>query len=353
MQAVVSHTQQVKIGGALSSAASSLADPESPTRSKFGHTMPGLNTLGQGMLQSGSGHPRVALNALIVHDLLYSPGLIWADKTSCIIDLSVESQLFRKLPLVRRPEGFGKTSFLSMLEFFYDCKHFAKPISNVVLKCTRVSDVDTNAPLMVVAHRDLVLTFDLSVPSVEDFHHSLGFYINSVLRKFLWKYQQELMIKPEDIPIFLSEDWSLSFGGVLDLARQQSWRISILIDNYNAPSIASGNSSEVNLCLNQIIISPLSKSLPYVQGLIVGTGDAPDPLINPYYRNGRCDVWTAVAVDMTDEDMVEATFGFTLEEIHELERRLNVHSVEVELVPHRFGNQKVYSMTHVLNKISK
>ncbi|PBK66498.1 hypothetical protein ARMSODRAFT_960060 [Armillaria solidipes] len=114
---------------------------------------------------------------------------------------------------------------------------------------------------MVLPHCDLVLTFDLSVPSVKDFRQSLGFYINSVFRKFLWKYQQEL----------------------------------------------------VNSCLNEMIISPLTKSLSYVQGLITGIGDAPDPLINPYLR-GDCDIWTAVAVDMTDEDVVDATFGFTLEE---------------------------------------
>ncbi|KAK0440518.1 hypothetical protein EV421DRAFT_1961234 [Armillaria borealis] len=336
---------------AFSVAAFSLVDPESPGRSKFGDTIPGLNTLSQDMLQSSSGHPRVALKALSAYDLLYSPGVIWADKTSCIIDLSVESRLLRKLPLVRRPEGFGKTSFLAMLEFFYDCKHFTTPISDAVLKSTRVSDVDPNAPPMVLPHCDLVLTFDLSVPSVKDFPQSLGFYINSVFRKFLLKYQQELVIKPEDIPVFLSEDGMLSFGSVLRLARR-SRRISILIDNYNAPSIASDNSPEVNSCLNEMIISPLTESLSYVQGLITGIGDVPDPLINPYLR-GDCDIWTAVAVDMTDEDVVDATFGFTPEEVHELERHLQVHSVEVGLVPYRFGNQKVYSTTHVLNKISQ
>ncbi len=84
----------------------------------------------------------------------------------------------------------------------------------------------------------------------------------------------------------------------------------------------------------------------------MGTGDAPDPLINAYLRGG-CDIWTAVAVDMTDEDVVDATFGFTPEEVHELERHLKVSSVEAGLVPYRFGNQKVYSMTHVLNKIGR
>ncbi|PBK98223.1 hypothetical protein ARMGADRAFT_1075084 [Armillaria gallica] len=336
---------------AFSVAASSLVDPESPARTKFGDTIPGLNALGQGMLQSSSGHPRVALRNLTPHDLLYSPGVIWADKTACILDLSVESQLLGyKLPLVRRPEGFGKTSFLAMLEFFYDCKHFTAPISDAVLKFMRVSDVDPNAPFMVESHSDLVLTFDLSVPSVKDFRQSLAFYINSVFRKFLWKYRQELMIHPEDIPIFLSEDGTLSFGSVLiryisvlvlhssnsslslqELTDKQWGRIFIFIDNYNAPSIASDNSPEVSSCLNRMIISPLSKSMSSVRGVIVGT----------------------VAIDMTDEDVVDATFGFTPEEVHELERHLKVYSVEVGLVPYRFGNQKVYSMSHVLNKISR
>ncbi|SJL14577.1 uncharacterized protein ARMOST_18040 [Armillaria ostoyae] len=319
---------------AFSLAAFSLVNPESPTRSKFDDTKPGPNALGQGMLQSSSGHPRVALKALSTHDLLYSPGVIWADKTGCILDLSVEWQLLHKLPLVRRQ------------------KHFRTPISDAVLKSTRVSDVDPNAPFMVSPHHDLVLTFDLSISSVKDFRQSLGFYINSVFRKFLWEYHQELMIKPEDIPVFLSEDGTLSFGSVLELTGKQWGHISIFIGNYNALSIASGNSPEVNSCLHQMIISPLSKSLYAVRGLIAGTGDAPDPLINPYLRGG-CDVWTVAAVDITDEDVVDVTFGFTLEEVHQLERHLKVRSVEVGLVPYRFGNRKVYSMAHVLSKISR
>ncbi len=60
-----------------------------------------------------------------------------------------------------------------------------------------------------------------------------------------------------------------------------------------------------------------------------------------------------MAVDITDEDVVDTTFGFTLEEVRELERHLKVHSIEVGLIPYRFGNRKLYSMTHVLNKISQ
>ncbi|KAK0440510.1 hypothetical protein EV421DRAFT_1737176 [Armillaria borealis] len=109
--------------------------------------------------------------------------------------------------------------------------------------------------------------------------HSLGFYINFVFRKFSWKY---LTIKPD---VFISGDGTLSFGSVMFLV-------------------------PVNSCLNQIIVSPLSKSFHYGHS---------DPLINPYLRGG-CDIWT-------DEDVVDATFGFTLEEVRELERHLKVHSV--------------------------
>ncbi|KAK0471082.1 hypothetical protein IW261DRAFT_1612298 [Armillaria novae-zelandiae] len=138
-------------GHAFSLAASSVVDSDSPTRSKH------------------FGNPRVALKALSAYDLLYSSGVIWADKTACIIDLTVKSRLLRRLSLVRRPEGFGKTSFLAILEFFYDCKHFTTPISDTVLKSTHVFDVDPNAPLMVLPHCDLVLTLDLSVPLTKDF----------------------------------------------------------------------------------------------------------------------------------------------------------------------------------------
>lgn len=115
-------------------------------------------------------------------------------------------------------------------------------------------------------------------------------------------------------PMLLSEARIFTFDEVLVLVHQKKWDISIFIDNYNASSIASWNSSEVNECLTQMITLPLSNALFFVQGLIMGTGFAPDPLINPY----SCDVWSLVAIDMTDEDVVEATFGFTVDEVHKL-----------------------------------
>ncbi|KAK0214531.1 hypothetical protein IW262DRAFT_276385 [Armillaria fumosa] len=95
----------------LSTTASSPADPDSPT-SKFGNRDTHcLNGLGDGILQSGSGEPKVTCKSLTAYDLVYSSGVIWADKTSLIFSLAERSEWAYSLPLIRRPAGFGKTPF--------------------------------------------------------------------------------------------------------------------------------------------------------------------------------------------------------------------------------------------------
>ncbi|KAK0234458.1 hypothetical protein EDD85DRAFT_955275 [Armillaria nabsnona] len=296
-----------------------------------------LNGLGDGILQSGSGQPRVACKSLTAYDLVYSSGVIWADKTSLISSLAERSEWSYSLPLIRRPAGFGKTSFLAMLEFFHDVKHSDSSISDAVLKSTRISQYCTTTERVTDPHQDLVLTFDLSVPTVGDFSTSFPQYINSVLRKFLWKYQEELQLKPEKFPEYLAESAVSSLPNVSDLVYSRFWRLFIRIDNYNAPYLASGNSTEVNQWVERLLLLSLSRMLYDIRsGLIMGTADTPDPHLDPYNHN-PLNMWADVATDLTNADITETAFGFTLDEIHQLEREFKVHFIDAELTPYYFG----------------
>ncbi|KAK0200259.1 hypothetical protein DFS33DRAFT_1387465 [Desarmillaria ectypa] len=256
--------------------------------------MPGLNILGQGILQSCSGHPRVALTFLTAHDLLYSPGVIWAGKTPYIIELSVRSQWLCKLPLVRRPESFCKTSFLAMLEFFYDRKRFTKPISDAVLTSSLFFAPQAHK---IDLHGDLVLTFDLAATRVTDFETSLVEHVNTVLKQFLSKYQQELQIATEDFS-YIYKDGIFSLAAVLDLvACSQRWRVFVCIRN--APSLAAGDTAEIKKSLELFFICPLSGYLhDFNSGLAMETGDEPDPRISTYHLNHNG--WKSTAIDLAD-----------------------------------------------------
>ncbi|KAK0471087.1 hypothetical protein IW261DRAFT_1597525 [Armillaria novae-zelandiae] len=81
-----------------------------------------------------------------------SQRVIWAGKTACLLDLSVESQLLHKPPsascsLSRRIQ---RNLLWLCWSFLYDCEDFTTVICDAVLNLPWVSDVDPNAPFMVL-----------------------------------------------------------------------------------------------------------------------------------------------------------------------------------------------------------
>ncbi|PBK66508.1 hypothetical protein ARMSODRAFT_960072 [Armillaria solidipes] len=135
----------------------------------------------------------------------------------------------------------------------------------------------------------MVLIFDLSV---KDFRQSLGFLHQLRIQKVL---MQELT---KTSLCLLARIGTLSFGSVMFLVPVND---SLPASRSSHLCLDRQLQRTINSCLNQMIISPLSKSFHYGHS---------DPLINPYLRGG-CDIWTV-------EDVVDATFGFTLEEVREL-----------------------------------
>ncbi|KAG7440984.1 uncharacterized protein BT62DRAFT_1012198 [Guyanagaster necrorhizus] len=214
-------------------------------------------------------------------------------------DISSSPGVVVVLVLVRRPAGFGKTSFLAMAEFFYDVKHRNSPVTPSALSSTWIGH--------------LLLTFDLAATCVSDFEKSLVEHVNTVLKRFLNKNQQELEITPKNISSYIYGDGIHSLPGVLNLARSRLWSVFVYIDNYNAPSLAAGDAAEINECLERFLVGPLSCYLhDFHSGLIMGTGDEPDPRVSMYHPHPN--VWECIATDMTDHETIEVSFGFMPDE---------------------------------------
>ncbi len=144
-----------------------------------------------------------------------SPGVVWVDRTSCLLGLHKRRNFDPGFDLIHRPAGFGKTSFLAMAEIFHDVKHRHSPTSRSALSSTWIGDFCAANTHTINLHADLVLTFDLAVTRVADFETSLVEHVNTVLRQFLYKYQQELQIPPENISSYIYEDGIYSLAGVL------------------------------------------------------------------------------------------------------------------------------------------
>ncbi|KAK0481321.1 hypothetical protein IW261DRAFT_1470226 [Armillaria novae-zelandiae] len=288
-------------------------------------------------------------------DVLSSPGVVWVDRTSCLAGLDKQTNFDPRLVLVHRPAGFGKTSFLSMAEFFHDVKYRDSPVSRSALSSTWVGDFCAIHRYTIVLHADLVLTFDLATTHITDFETSLVEHLNTVLKQFLCKYQQELKIPPENMTYYIYEDGVSSLAAVLGLvARTRRWRVFLCIDNYNAPYIAGGDRAKIDRCLQRFLVGPLSNYLDDLHsGLIMGTGDVPDLSISACDR--RPSVWASVANDLTDVEMMEGAFGFTPDEVHELAREFKVQGVEAGLEARSFVSymDKSYSMREVLEEIRR
>ncbi|KAK0228807.1 hypothetical protein IW262DRAFT_1456025 [Armillaria fumosa] len=246
----------------------------------------GISTLikiSQGIFKSDGNESTLPSYSLTAYrDVLSSPGVVWVDRTSCLVGLYRRADSDRRLVLVHRPTGFGKTSFLAMAEFFHDVKYHDSPESRSALLSTWIGD-------FIAANRHKIYLY-------EDL--------------FLFKYQEELPITPKNFSSYIYEDGIYSLAAVTELVgRTDRWKVFVCIDNYNAPYLAGGDRAEIDKGLELLLVGPLSASLDDCHsGLIMGTADEPDPSISTYYR--RPSVWVSVATDLTDCEMMEGAFGF-------------------------------------------
>ncbi|SJL14569.1 uncharacterized protein ARMOST_18032 [Armillaria ostoyae] len=248
-------------------------------------------------------------------DILSSPGVVWVDRTSCLLGLHKRRNFDPGFDLVHRPAGFGKNSFLAMAEFFHEVKHRNSPASRSAFSSAWIGNFCAANAHAINLHADLVLTFELAATRVTDFETS-----------------PELQIPPENISSYIYEDGIYSLAGVLDLVRRTNrWRV-----------------------LERFLVGPLSGYLHDLRsGLIMGPGDEPDPRISMYHSHPN--LWESIASDLTDYEMMEGAFGFTAEEVHELAREVKVQGVESGLEARSFGSglETVYLMKDVLEEIGR
>ncbi|KAJ7045976.1 hypothetical protein C8F04DRAFT_455726 [Mycena alexandri] len=169
-------------------------------------------------------HPHLPQNTEDFLDLRNGP---FVDKTQSLLHLPKK---FRWLLL--RPPRFGKTVFMSTLDYYCDvqgAKHFAERF--------RALAVSARTPNAVPDHQHLCLLFDLA----HFWAHSdiirtstqLSNEISFTLNLFLIKYATELHLSsPTE---FLSEECTDMFAEVFNLVKARGYSLFVGVDNYDAP----------------------------------------------------------------------------------------------------------------------
>ncbi|KAJ7217669.1 hypothetical protein GGX14DRAFT_597290 [Mycena pura] len=160
-------------------------------------------------------------------DFCNRPSTAFVDKTRCILSLP---DRFRCLLL--RPPRFGKTTFLSTLEEYYDIRG-ATTFTDRFGSLAVVTDAPEDPPPLRSQH--LCLCFNLEDMTVdfttEAIATRLTINIGYELAVFLSKYATELQLSNAD-----SLDENLhSFEKIFELVRASGHTLFVTVDNFDAP----------------------------------------------------------------------------------------------------------------------
>ncbi|KAJ7212916.1 hypothetical protein GGX14DRAFT_619396 [Mycena pura] len=161
-------------------------------------------------------------------EFLNRPSTAYVDKTHCILSLP---DRYRYLLL--RPPRFGKTTFLSTLQDYYDI-HGARTFTDRFGSLAVVTDAPENPPLH---SQHLCLAFDLQDMTVEftaeEIISRLTGSICYTLNLFLRKYATELQLSHSEHP-FLYENVH-NFKNIFELVRASGHTMFVIVDNFDTP----------------------------------------------------------------------------------------------------------------------
>ncbi len=187
---------------------------------------------------------------------LSTPDIVWIDKSFAIPALLYLNYPNKKLPIVRRPSGFGKTSIISMFDHFLSVHKDSRSDSSTLFTATCIADVfSTDSPRSMLAKADfqnhLFLEIDLDgleVTSEEVFKTSL---LNRIARCMMWFMRRYRWLLDADgskrfSPVIRDNEGHLSIAGTIIVSCCQKLMLRALLTY-----ICSRNSSPI----------PIGKSL--------------------------------------------------------------------------------------------
>ncbi|KIY48381.1 hypothetical protein FISHEDRAFT_73704 [Fistulina hepatica ATCC 64428] len=237
-------------------------------------------------------------------------GAVWADKTAELLSV-ISSAEGCTLPLVVRPSGFGKTTFLNTLTDYYDAAipGFAD-VAFEATQCGFPGRKPGNRSWYLVMHLDLART-DSS--SREKFRESLVRLLHSETECFIHKYI-ELLEWPADRVARILEYPETAFDVCLNAMRYSQRSIFLAIDNFttpykNAPDAETRDAIDDELYLYLGAVAEEFLGCGVIgNGIVVGEG----------VGCGSRGAFDGMTTDCTQAYAVRHAFGFTRTEVKQL-----------------------------------
>ncbi|KAF8869333.1 hypothetical protein CPB85DRAFT_1447103 [Mucidula mucida] len=286
-------------------------------------------------------------------DIFVKSPTIFVDKLAQTQQLCDIETLDGRLTLIRRPHGFGKSSFLSMVASIQDLNR-REGFCQVYGPSSR--------------EEALVLCLDLDILPSEPRAFQAGFakQLHSELRGFLIRYRDLLDISQPEINRRMYNDMRGSaFKWVMEIVALSEYSIVLLIDNLNAPLVKSteDNIDAIQSILQRSLLEPVHRAM--VHGAITGGFAVALPFSEepawtqrgrtPGYRRGE--FFSGIAGGTSNSDLVNRTFGFSKEEIAGLAAECLAPEDVEPFVTHAMETRddrfESCSMSHVLAMLRK
>ena len=269
----------------------------------------------------------------------------YIDKTSAI-SLIEENNV--DVMLFTRPRRFGKTLFISMLDYFYNIENSSenkKLFNGLDIYKTKYIENQGEYPTISITLKDII------APSFDALLKGLSDKFIPIIKKIkkLWTLEKE------DLNLLdrMSEyDYSALSTALLTFTRlyyeHYNKKVIILIDEYEAPILNAYQNGYINEALQffSSLYSSALKTNPYLEKAVI-TGITRISQANIFSGLNNINIYSTDTLDFSN------TFGFTQDEVENALKEYNLSSYKEGVKDYYdgylFGKTEIYNPWSILN----
>ena len=269
----------------------------------------------------------------------------YIDKTSAI-SLIEENNV--DVMLFTRPRRFGKTLFISMLDYFYNIENSSdnkKLFNGLDIYKTKYIENQGKYPTISITLKDII------APSFDALLKGLSDKFIPIIKKIkkLWALEKEDLNLLDRMNEY---DYSALSKAILTFTRlyyeNYNKKVILLIDEYEAPILNAYQNGYINEALQffSSLYSSALKTNPYLEKAVI-TGITRISQANIFSGLNNINIYSTDTLDFSN------TFGFTQDEVENALKEYNLSSYKEGVKDYYdgylFGKTEIYNPWSILN----